>query len=210
MTQPIPAEFWDARYSEDGFAYGDRPSRLLMGWSDTISDQGGHALVPACGEGRDAVYLARLGLDVTAVDMSAAGLDKAEQLAERHGVSVTPVKADLLAWDWPTGEMDVVAAMFAHMPSHVRGEFHARMAAALKPGGYVFVEGFTKAQSQYQMRYKSGGPPDPDMLYAETDLPDYFGDLEQLALWTGVETLTEGPYHTGPAAMLRAAYRKPE
>lgn len=55
MSQPIPKDFWDARYGEEGFAYGDRPSRLLMGWQDTIRTDCKTALVPACGEGRDAV-----------------------------------------------------------------------------------------------------------------------------------------------------------
>ena len=79
---------------------------------------GQRALVPACGEGRDAVFLAECGLDVTAVDMSAAGLAKTAELAASHGVSVTCIEADLSEWNWPKAEYDVIASMFLHVPSH--------------------------------------------------------------------------------------------
>ena len=79
MSEDTPKEFWDDRYSESGYAYGVRPSRLLLAWSDTISKSGTRAFVPGCGEGRDAVFLAMMGLQVTAVDMSPVGLEKPER-----------------------------------------------------------------------------------------------------------------------------------
>lgn len=210
MSQGIPKEFWDERFSEEGFAYGDRPSRLLMGWSDTLAqDDFWDALVPASGEGRDAVYLAQLGLDVTALDISTAGHKKAQKLAERCGVEIDTVEADLFQWTWPTDKFDVIAAMFAHMPSAVRAVLHQKYIAALKPGGFVFIEGFTRDQIAYQAKYQSGGPPDMDMLYAADDIRADFNGLEELSLMVGVETLEEGHFHTGPAAVLRAVFRKP-
>lgn len=209
MSDPTPADFWNARFSEEGFAYGDRASRLLMGFSDLFRP-GQSALVPASGEGRDAVFLARLGMDVTAVDMSPAGLAKTADLAARHKVPVTCIEADLMDWDWPEGRFDHAAAMFAHMPPDVRPVFHARLLEALAPGGHLFLEGFTREQISYQEKYNSGGPPSLPMLYDPEEIRRDFAGAGPVAFWTGVETLTEGPYHTGPAALLRAVFRKTE
>lgn len=209
MTQPIPAEFWNARFGEEGFAYGDRPSRLLMAFQD-ILPRGGAALVPGSGEGRDAVFLARCGLDVLAVDLSPVGVEKTQALAARESVTLTAEVADLAAWDWPQGRFDVIAAMFLHMPPEMRRATHEKMFAALKPGGVIFLEGFTTDQLAFQKRYNSGGPPVFDMLFEDNMIRADFAAGEPIAFWTGVEHLTEGPYHTGPAALLRAAYRKPE
>lgn len=209
MVMPIPAEFWNARFSEDGFAYGTRASRLLMGFADLFRP-GQKALVPASGEGRDAVFLARLGLEVTAVDISAAGLEKTAMLAEQNGVTVNCVEADLGGWDWPADHFDHLAAMFVHSPSAGRPGLHARYLATVKPGGHIFLEGFRPEQIAYQQSHNSGGPPDVDMLFAADDIAADFAGTETLSLWTGIETLTEGPYHSGPAALLRAVFRKPE
>lgn len=209
MSGPIPAEFWNARFSEDGFSYGDRASRLLLSFSDFFRP-GQRALVPACGEGRDAVFLAKCGLEVTGVDISSAGLEKTQQLAKRENVSLTLIEADLGEWDWPVDAFDHVVANFLHVPSPAREPLHANMIGALKPGGYLFLEGFRKEQLDYQAKHQSGGPPDSDMLFAPSDLGNDFANAETIAFWTGEETLTEGPYHTGPAALVRAVFRKPE
>ena len=208
MEPQLPKDFWDDRFSGDGFAYGDRASRLLMGWRDVIESGAKTALVPACGEGRDAVWLATLGLEVTAVDMSTTGLAKTQTLAARHGVTVNTVEANLFDWDWPEAGFDLVASMFAHMPPAVRPKLHALYGRALKPGGHVFLEGFTPEQSAFQKSHNSGGPQDVAMLYTEDMIGGDFKTLETLAMWSGVETLSEGKYHTGPAALLRAVFRK--
>lgn len=207
MSQSIPVEFWNARYSEEGFAYGERASRLLLGWRDMLP-AGGDALVPACGEGRDAVFLAQCGLNVTAVDISPAGLAKTTALAQSRGVSLTCVEADLAEWAWPRGTVDVLVANFLHVPGPARRPLHHRMLAALKPGGVLFLEGFTPEQIEFQQVYQSGGPPVADMLFDPEDILDDFAAVEALAFWTGTEHLTEGKYHRGPAALIRAVFRK--
>lgn len=209
MSGPIPAEFWNARFSEDGFSYGDRASRLLLSFSDLFRP-GQMALVPACGEGRDAVFLAKCGLDVTGVDISSAGLANSKALADRENVSLTLIEADLGNWGWPTNTFDHVIATFLHVPASNRPGLHAKMLAALKPGGHLFLEGFRKEQLDFQKKYQSGGPPNRDMLFAPSDLGNDFANAEKIAFWTGEETLSEGPYHTGPAALVRAVFRKPE
>lgn len=209
LSQGIPKEFWDDRFSEDGFAYGDRPSRLLLAWADVIRSNCKSALVPACGEGRDAVFLAELGLQVTALDISIKGLEKTRHLAASRNVSVETIEADLFKWDWPENRFDVVATMFGHMPSAVRPDLHSRYKQSLTPGGFVFLEGFTQDQLTFQKSHNSGGPPDLDMLYTVQSVRSEFGGLDELSLMTGTETLEEGPYHTGPSALIRAVYQKP-
>lgn len=208
-TPGIPKEFWNARFSEAGYAYGDRASRLLLAFRDLLRP-GQRALVPACGQGRDAVFLAECGLYVTAVDLSTAGLERTAELAAARGVSVTCIEADLSQWDWPQAEYDCIAAMFLHVPSAFRPTLHAKMLSALKPGGHVFLEGFLPEQIEWQKSHNSGGPPVPDMLFAPDDIRADFSSAEPVSLMTGIETLAEGPYHTGPAALLRAVFRKPE
>lgn len=209
MDPAPPASFWDGRYGAGAYAYGERASRLLMAYAETFT-AGRTAPVPACGEGRDAVFLATCGMEVTAVDFSGAGLAKASQLSERRGVSVEYIEADLVQWDWPIGAFDVIAAMFLHLPVAQRAGLHARMLGALKPEGRLFLEGFTPEQLSWQQSHNSGGPPVRDMLFAPDDIRADFAGAETLAFWTGVETLEEGPYHTGPAALVRAVFRKPE
>ena len=209
MDEGIPTEFWDNRFSSDEFAYGDRASRLLMAWNDVLQ-QASTALVPACGEGRDAVYLAQQGLEVTAVDMSRAGLEKTRQLALERGVEVDTIHADLRSWNWPMAKFDIVAGMFMHIPSEVRKGLHEKMVACLSLGGHAFIEGFSTEQIAFQQRYTSGGPPDEDMLYTLDGLRDDFSNLQPFALWAGVETLAEGRYHTGPASLIRTVFQKQE
>ena len=203
-----PKTFWNVRFSNEAFIYGERPSRLLIGWADHITETAESALVPASGEGRDAVYLAKLGLDVTAVDLSSAGLDKTQKLASKHGVSVTTIEANLLEWEWPQGEFDLIVSTFAHMPSSVRAKLHGLFVEALSSNGLMFIEGFTKDQKPFQEQYDSGGPPELDLLYSPDDIRSDFSALTPLSFFTGVETLFEGPKHQGPAALLRAVYQK--
>lgn len=182
-----------------------------MSWIDDLSKiMSGKAMVPACGEGRDAVFLAILGFDVTAIDFSSAGLEKTRKLAERHGVKVETVEADLMEMNFPKDAYDVIVSNFVHMPSAYRPLYHANLKVALKPGGFLFLEGFRRDQIRFQKQHQSGGPPDVDMLFYPPDIQNDFEGLTEFAFWSGVETLSEGQYHTGPAALLRAVYKKQE
>ena len=202
--------FWNERFAGDTYLYGERPSRLLLAWSDFITQTAKTALVPACGEGRDAVYLAQLGLDVTAVDISEAGLAKTRDLAARRGVEVMTVLADMTQWDWPKGGFDLIASTFAHVSSVARTGLHQTYIDTLSGDGLIFIEGFTKAQTVYQDKYNSGGPQDVDMLYAPDDLKSDFSALKLLSLLDGEETLFEGARHQGPASLIRTVFQKQE
>ncbi len=82
--------------------------------------------------------------------------------------------------------------------------------AACKPGGHVFLEGFLPEQTDWPKSHNSGGPNTPDKLFAPDDVRADFAGAESVSFLTGTETPSEGPYHSGPAALLRAVFQKPE
>ncbi len=196
-------EFWDGRFAEKGYAYGTEPNAFLTSQKQYLKP-GMRALAVADGEGRNGVWLAQQGLDVLSVDQSAVGLAKARELAAQRKVSIRTEQADLTTWKWPENEFDVVVAIFIHFPSAMRAPMHARMVAALKPGGVLILEAFTPKQ----LEYKTGGPQDPAMLYTMELLRKDFEAGERLLLEEVITGLNEGPYHRGQAAVVRLVLRK--
>jgi SAM-dependent methyltransferase len=197
-------DFWNDRYREPGFVYGETPNAFLVS-HERLYRPGQRALAVADGEGRNGVWLATRGLQVMSVDHSEVGLEKARALAERLGVTVETRCVDLAEWDWPEGVFDHVVAIFAHFPPNVRQSIHRAMLRSLRPGGLLLLEAFSPEQIDFQ----SGGPRDPDMLYSAVMLREDFvdGDIEEIA--DTVASLDEGPFHQGPAAVIRALVRRP-
>lgn len=195
---------WDARYAEGTFAFGEAPNRYLESLSARLRP-GMRALALADGEGRNGIHLARLGLRVTAVDWSATGLAKARALADRHGVALDLVRADLTRWDAPGGAYDLVAWIFLHLPPADREAVAAKAAHALAPGGLLAMECFTPAQEGR----RSGGPRDPALLWTADLVRRHFVDLDILECLEGTVLLDEGPKHQGHAEVVRALLRKP-
>jgi SAM-dependent methyltransferase len=200
------AAFWDERYRGADYAYGEAPNAFLASLS---FEPGQHALVPGDGEGRNGVYLARLGLQVETLDLSAAGVEKARRLASSRSVKVDAKQADVLAWDWREGAYDVVALLYLHLTAPHRRLLHRRALAALKPGGRVVLEAFTPTQLEKQKAGARGGPRDAALLYSAADLrADFAGAEIELLQETEVE-LHEGALHVGPSAVVRLVARRP-
>jgi SAM-dependent methyltransferase len=198
------AAAWDARYAGGGFAFGEAPNRYLEAQAARLRP-GLRALAIGDGEGRNGVWLAERGLEVTAVDWSAAGLAKAHALAAARGVALHAVVADLTRWDWPAGRFDLLAWIFVHLPPEDRTLVAARAAAALAPGGLLVLEAFTPAQEGR----RSGGPRDPELLWSGALVREHFAGLELLECLEGTVLLDEGPKHQGHAEVVRALLRKP-
>ena len=102
--------YWDARFAEDGFAYGTEPNDFLL--SVTPQLRVGHALCLCEGEGRNATYLAQRGFAATAVDFSQIALDKARALAQQRGVALQTQCADLADFDPGVAKWDLVTMIF--------------------------------------------------------------------------------------------------
>ena len=188
---------WNERYREPGFAYGTEPNDFLVSMVDRIPH--GKILSLCEGEGRNAVYLASLGCEVTGVDGSAVGLAKAQQLAAEQGVTITTIVADLAGYRIEPGQWDAIISCYCHLPPAIRMPLHRSIVTGLKPGGVFILEAFTKQQ----LAYGSGGPKEIDMLMSLEELKQ---ELEGLELIHAVELereVREGSRHTGLASVVQ-------
>ena len=194
--------FWNDRYRENETSYGDRPNLFLEQELKKLTP--GKILLPAEGEGRNALHAVRRGWTVDAFDFSEIGRDKALEKASKEGLSLSYSIEDLSTIQLEEERYDGVALIYAHMPSTYRREFHAQVIRTLKPGGTVILEAFSKSQ----LGLPSGGPKDPDWLYALSDLKKDFSRLSRL---NGEEVeiiLDEGPFHQGKARVIRLVGKK--
>lgn len=197
---------WDKRYSEaKGYLFGEEPNAFLRRNVRYIRP-GMKVLAVADGDGRNGVWMARQGTDVTSTDASQAALQKAENLAEKHAVSLNFIHADLLEDDWPENEFDLVVAIFVQFagPEH-RPKLFQSMKNALKPGGILLLEGYTPAQ----IKLGTGGPRAEANMYTEELLKSAFSDFELIHLHEYEAELSEGSAHAGLSALIDLIAQKP-
>lgn len=196
-------EFWDARYSAAEFAYGEEPNRFF---SETISRmKPGRMLLPAEGEGRNAVQAARLGWSVAAFDFSESARNKALALTRRYQVEIDYQIASYASFNGEPSSFDAVGLIFAHALPLPRETFHRYIETLLKPGGSVILEAF----SPDQLNFDSGGPKDESMLYTEEVLRSDFAWLNIETLNREIVVLDEGVFHRGEASVVRMVGTKP-
>ena len=190
--------FWDERWAERAPAYGDLPNEFLAASVNAIP-VGGEVVCIADGDGRNGAWLAGGGLRVTGVDSSEVGVAR----ANARGVEGYLAEVgDLATWNFPA--CDAVVSIYAHLPPGLREDVHRRAWAALRPGGVFLMEAFNPAQ----LARSSGGPKDVALLFTPEllrgDLPEARFEVLEVAT---IE-LAEGPYHIGPAEVLRMIARK--
>jgi len=194
---------WDERYSGDDYHFGTEPNGFVVEAAALVAP--GRALCIADGEGRNSVYLAQHGHEVTSMDASAVGMRKAERLAAERGVRITTRVADLRAFDFGAEEWDLIVSIFVHLPPEFRRDVHRRAVAALRPGGAFLLEAYTPEQ----LNYRTGGPSTPERLMRLEDLKV---DLEGTDLEIArerVRHVAEGRGHDGHAAVVQVLARKP-
>jgi SAM-dependent methyltransferase len=194
---------WDERYAGEEFAYGKEPNAFLAEQAGRLAP--GRVLCLAEGEGRNAVYMARLGHEVTAVDASRVGLAKAERLAAQNGVRITTLAQDLADYPIAPDSFDGVVSIFCHLPPRLRQRVHARVVSGLRPGGFLFLEAYRPAQ----LALATGGPPVAELMMSLAALRT---ELAGLVFLHGVELereVVEGRLHTGRGAVVQVVARKP-
>jgi SAM-dependent methyltransferase len=194
---------WDERYREQGYAYGTTPNDFIVSVQTHIPR--GKILSLAEGEGRNAVYLAALGCEVTAIDASAVGLGKAKALAAGRGVTITTVVADLGTFRIEPQHWDGIISCYCHIPSTIRAPLHQAVVRGLKPGGVFVLEAFSKEQ----LAFNSGGPQELDLLMSLEDLKLELDGLEFSYAATLERNVLEGTRHTGPASVVQILAFKP-
>lgn len=165
-------EDWDRRYAEVESLWSARPNRVLVAEVEALTP--GRALDLACGEGRNAIWLAERGWDVTGVDFSQVAIAKARASAQRTGVHVDFVCADLLDYEPARGAHDLVVVLFLQLPADERRRVLRRAADALAPGGTLLLVGHDLAN----LTEGTGGPSDPTVLYTPEDVVSELPGLE--------------------------------
>jgi len=194
---------WDQRYNREDYAYGTEPNDFLVAMFDRLPE--GKVLCLGEGEGRNAVWLAQLGREVTAVDASATGLQKAQRLAATRNVEIDTVHADLAVFEIKPRHWDLIISIFCHLPPAVRADVHRRCVQGLRPGGVMLLEAYTPQQ----LEYRTGGPLTADMMMDMQSLRAELAGLEFHHLQECIREVHEGEFHHGTGAVVHALARKP-
>lgn len=185
-------EQWDKRFSKSMYLYGTEPVDFLKSNIDRIPK--GSALCLAAGEGRNAVYLAEQGFEVTAMDPSRKGLEKALALAERRGVTIKTEVGDLQeGYEMGIEKYDLITDFYYHDTNMLQDVMRA-----LKPGGMFVLQNF----SIDQLETNRFGPKNPDYLVKPNELLTLFPGFRIVHYEDTVVELDEG-MHQGPGAVVR-------
>lgn len=191
---------WDVRFSEEEYVYGKEPNTFFK--EQLLKKQAGKLLLPGEGEGRNAVFAALKGWEVTAFDSSKVGKEKAERLAVEQGVEISYHLASYESSSFEENSFDIIALVYTH--TNNREALHKKMLNYLKPGGILIIEGFSKEQ----IEYNTGGPGRIDMLYSTEEIDTDFIELTEKTCGVEEVILDEGPYHSGKASVLRFVGKK--
>jgi len=197
-------QFWNQRFDTSEYIFGKAPNVFLKSEMARIPP-GARVLDVACGEGRNAVWLATQGCRVTGVDISPRALDKAQRLAGDQGVVVDWREMDVRDWDWVPGSFDVIVCIFIQFASpSERSRLFEGFGSALIPGGLVVLQGYTPGQ----LAYRTGGPGDAAHMYTPELLRDAFSGFDILRLEDHDTVLAEGTKHVGKSAVIDLVARK--
>lgn len=201
------AAIWDKMYGDSEYRYGTQPNAFVAEQAPQLLTPGAQVLVVGDGEGRNGVWLAKQGFDVTTVDASVKGAAKSKALAAELGVTM-----DIRVGLFPQATadcapFDAVVLTFVHVPPPLRPGMHQAVMQALVPGGLVLLEGFRPEQRT--LGRTSGGPPAVPPMFTEEMLRSDFEGLEIESLTSLTVTLDEGPGHSGLAEVLRLIARRP-
>jgi cyclopropane fatty-acyl-phospholipid synthase-like methyltransferase len=193
---------WDERYSQTEYFYGKNPNEFLT-IAEALIPRGTNVLAIADGEGRNGVYLAKQGLNITAVDFSTVGREKALALAASQNVKLDYLIADLNEFIFPR-KFDAVVSIWVHMPETLRKKVHKQIEENLVKGGLFILESYTPKQ----LEFNTGGPSSVDMLYTEEQIKSDFDSIEWILAQETLKNITEGAGHLGKSSTLQMIGRK--
>ncbi len=203
MSEPINP--WDARFRAEDYVYGTQPNVFLSSMESRLIAKG-KTLAIAEGEGRNAVFLAEKGFDVTAWDYAPSGIEKAQRLAKERGVSIHTELVDLQTAAWEKEVWDQIICVFGHFPPALRLQTLMGVREAVKPGGLYVSEVY----SVDQLPYNSGGPKEKQLLYQPEEFLDVFKGWRFLHFFMGEVERHEGELHNGLSHVIQVVVQKPE
>jgi len=191
-------EDWNARYAASELLWTAEPNRRFA--SEVEDLEPGRALDLACGEGRNAVWLAERGWRTTGVDFSDVALAKAERLAASRGVEVEWVLADVLEHEPERGAFELVAVLYLQLPHEQLAEVLHTSVGALAPGGTLVVLGHDTTN----LTHGHGGPRDASVLFTPEDVVP---QLERLVVERAEKVPRTVPLEDGEATAIDALVR---
>ena len=194
-------EFWDNRYETNKTVYGDEPNQFFKTFIDT--HKRGTILLPAEGEGRNAVYAALKGWKVDAFDFSKVAQEKALKRAKEMKVKINYQVMDIENYK-ASKQYDAVGLIYVHLEPFLRKKFHSEIAASLTSAGYLIFEAFAKEQKNNT----SGGPKDEALLYDAPSICNDFQHLHIISCGQKEVDLNEGDFHKGRAHVLQLIGQK--
>jgi cyclopropane fatty-acyl-phospholipid synthase-like methyltransferase len=201
---------WSKRYQDVGnqYLFGTEPSHFLKNRADLFK-QGESAILLADGEGRNSVWLAEKGLDVTAIEISPVALERAKKLAAARNVDIDFIQSDMLFHDWNEaafiGKFDWVIGVFIQFVGREgMGQQFQVMKQLTRPGGRILLHGYTPQQ----LEYKTGGPSDINNLYTGELLIEAFSGWRIQELIEYDADICEGIGHNGHSALIGIVAQK--
>lgn len=204
-------EFWDDKYSELHYVYGEEPNQFFRETIDNLPQ--GKILLPADGEGRNGVYAASKGWQVEAFDVSSEAKNKALLLAQAADVSISYKVLDIkeAVTNYPPNHFDAIALIYLHVSLQFQMQYYRELITLLKPNGYLIFEGFRKEHRKNQLIDPLvGGPQHLDLLYSKKELEFIFKSLRFIELSEDEVLLSEGVGHNGRGSVVRFIGQKIE
>lgn len=194
---------WDMQFSRHKHAYGKEPNEFIREHSN-LFQHGAHIACFAEGEGRNAIYLAKQGYEVTTYDYSKVGLAHTEEYAKEENVTVETVYADLTKDEVPKNTYDGAIFVYGHVPKTDQMYFFDNVFSSVKQGGYIMFEVY----SEEQLQYGTGGPKRRDMLYDPKDVLKWIELYNCKHFFYGERTRHEGTFHTGLGHVIQCIIQK--
>ena len=190
---------WDTRYNTEEFIYGKAPN---MFFADFLlnSKEVGKILLPAEGEGRNAVFAASVGWEVDAFDFSEAAQYKALKYAKESFVDINYFIQDFGDLKLNNQYYDCIALIYNHIERQYRIPCFEKYYEALKPGGFLIFEGFSKEQIHFK---QSGGPKIEHLLYSIEEIEQDFAKFTINEIKQQKTFLNEGKLHYGISSIIR-------
>lgn len=193
---------WNERYQQTEYVYGEEPNEFLKEQLPLLEP--GKVLFGAEGEGRNAVYAAKNGWDVTAFDTSKEGKVKALRLAKKNGVILNYRVGELPTLKFEKDFFDAIVLIYAHFPAEIKSSYHKILSSFLKRDGIVIFEAFGKNHLKYREENpRVGGPRNLDTLFSIEEIKEDFRNYEIAILEEKVIELKEGLYHNGKGSVVR-------
>ena len=187
---------WDKRYSNSEFVYGTEPNKYLCAQLKTLDS--GSLLLPGEGEGRNALWAAKNGWDVTAFDTSRVAQQKAITLFKQHNVNVSYLIGDIESLTIDK-QFNAIGMVFVHLEKAIFADVAQKLMGLLETNGHLIIEMF----HQNQIHLNSGGPKKPNLFVTTEELETIFKNLTILDLKSEETCLDEGPLHKGKAMVIR-------